>query len=227
MNDVPEDHAGTGDSASDIVASSDVLSEPEEASLDLSVVLPCLDEAETVGTCVRRALESMETHGIDGEVVIADNGSTDGDREIAEEAGARVVDIPQRGYGAALQGGIEAARGTYVVMADADDSYALEDVHRFYDKLLEGHDVVMGNRFAGGIQEGAMPFLHKHLGNPLLSWIGRIFFDSDIGDFHCGLRGFDRDKIHELDLRTTGMEFASELIVKAELHDLAITEIPT
>jgi len=198
-----------------------------DAPIDLSVVLPCLDEAETLATCIRKARGSIAALGIAGEVVIADNGSTDGSQDIARAEGARVVDVPTKGYGAALMGGIEAARGEFVIMADADDSYDLSTLGPFVDALRGGADLVMGNRFKGGIAPGAMPPLHKYLGNPVLTFVGRLFFRSPSGDFHCGMRGFRRDAILGLGLRTTGMEFASEMVVKATLEQLAITEVPT
>ncbi len=201
--------------------------EETETAVELSVVLPCLNEAETVGRCVEKARGSMEKHDIAGEVIVADNGSDDGSVEAAESAGARVVHIAQRGYGAAIQGGVDEARGDFVVMADADDSYALDEVHDFFEKLEEGCDFVMGNRFQGEIESEAMPILHRYVGNPVLSLIGRLFYGSDIGDFHCGMRGFRRDAYESLDVRSTGMEFASELVVKAELAGLRIEEIPT
>jgi glycosyltransferase involved in cell wall biosynthesis len=193
----------------------------------LSVVLPCLNEAETLETCVRKALEAIARLGISGEVIVADNGSTDGSRDIARRVGARVVDVPVRGYGAALQGGIEAARGEFVIMADADDSYDLGGLEPFVAKLREGYDLVMGNRFAGGIATGAMPPLHRYLGNPVLTAVGRLFFRSPVRDFHCGMRGFRRESILGLGLRTTGMEFASEMVAKAALRGLRVTEVPT
>lgn len=193
----------------------------------LSVVLPCLNEAETLEVCVRKAQACIARMGMQGEVIVADNGSTDGSQVIAERLGARVVDISIRGYGAALQGGIEAARGRFIIMADADDSYDLADLEPFIGKLREGYDLVMGNRFRGGIAPGAMPPLHRYLGNPVLTALGRLFFRSAIRDFHCGMRGFRRDAILSLELRTTGMEFASEMIAKAALHGLRVTEVPT
>ncbi len=198
-----------------------------QGGLELSVVLPCLNEAETLATCVAKALTAMEQLGIAGEVVVADNGSTDGSQQLAVAAGARVVDVAERGYGAALQGGIAAARGRYVLMADADDSYALEDLEPFVVALRGGADLVMGNRFRGGIEPGAMPFLHRYLGNPVLSYLGRLFFKIPVGDFHCGMRAFRRDKVLALGLRTTGMEFASELVVRSSLAGWTITEVPT
>jgi glycosyltransferase involved in cell wall biosynthesis len=195
--------------------------------IELSIVLPCLNEAETLEVCVRKARRSLDELGVVGEVVVADNGSTDGSQEIARAAGARVVDVPRRGYGAALAAGIEAAGGEYVLMADADDSYALDDIGGFLIELRGGADLVMGNRFKGGIAQGAMPFLHRYLGNPVLSRVGRLFFRIPIGDFHCGIRAFRRDRIMELELRTSGMEFASEMVVRASLRQLRITEVPT
>lgn len=203
------------------------MSTADRDRLEVSVVLPCLNEAQTLPICVGKALRSLEQLGVRGEVVVADNGSTDGSQTIAREAGARVVDIPLRGYGAALRGGITAARGRYVLMADADDSYALDDIGGFVDALRDGNELVMGNRFAGGIAPGAMPALHRYLGNPVLSAIGRLFFHIPVRDFHCGIRAFDRKKALDLDLRSDGMEFASELVVKFALVNSRITEIPT
>lgn len=195
--------------------------------VELSIVMPCLNEAETLAVCIRKALTSIRELGLVGEVLIADNGSTDGSQEIAIAEGARVVDIPRRGYGAALRGGIEAARGTFVLMADADDSYALDDIGAFVVELRNGADLVMGNRFKGGIAPGAMPFLHRYLGNPVLSRIGRALFRTPIGDFHCGIRAFRRDKIRLLGMKTDGMEFASEMVVRASIQQLTIVEVPT
>jgi len=194
---------------------------------ELTVVLPCLDEAETLEVCVRKALGWMRDHGVDGEVVVADNGSTDGSQQIACEAGARVVDVPRRGYGAALQGGIAAARGRFVIMGDADDSYDLDRLDPFLERLRAGDDVVMGNRFAGGIEPGAMPWLHRYVGNPVLSLLGRLLFRVPVQDFHCGLRGMRTEAVRGLGLRTTGMEFASEMVMKAALRGLRISEVPT
>jgi len=195
--------------------------------VELTVVMPCLNEAETVATCVRKAIECMERHGIDGEVVVADNGSTDGSQQLARDAGARVVHVAEKGYGNALMGGIRAARGKYVIMGDADDSYDFTALMPFVEQLRDGADLVMGNRFRGGIKPGAMPPLHRYLGNPVLSFIGRLFFGSKVGDFHCGLRGFRRDSILRIGLQTGGMEFASEMVVKATLHGLDVREVPT
>ena len=197
------------------------------AVVELSVVLPCLDEAETLATCIRKATRSFATLGVVGEVVVADNGSTDGSQDIARDEGAVVVDVPRRGYGAALIAGIRASRGGYVLMADADDSYALDDLGGFLRELRGGADLVMGNRFRGRIEPGAMPFLHRYVGNPVLSMLGRLFFHIPVGDFHCGIRAFRRDRVLELGLVTSGMEFASEMVVRASLAELRIREVPT
>jgi hypothetical protein len=200
--------------------------EPRD-DVELTVLMPCLNEAETVGTCVGKALAFMRRSGIGGEVVVADNGSTDGSQRLAEAAGARVVRVALRGYGAALIAGIGAARGRFVIMGDADDSYAFDRLDGFVERLRAGDQLVMGNRFAGGIAPGAMPPLHRFLGNPVLSFIGRVLFRSGIGDFHCGLRGFERRAVVGLGLVSTGMEFASEMVVKATLAGLRIAEVPT
>ncbi|BAT57566.1 undecaprenyl-phosphate 4-deoxy-4-formamido-L-arabinose transferase [Variibacter gotjawalensis] len=189
--------------------------------------MPCLNEAETIGICVEKAIRFIERHQIAGEVLIADNGSTDGSQEIAVALGARVVSIPEKGYGAALLGGIAHARGDYCVMGDADDSYDFDSLQFFLAELRNGADLVMGNRFRGGIGEGAMPWLHRYLGNPVLSFIGRLFFKVPVGDFHCGLRGFNTERIRALRLLTTGMEFASEMVVKCSLAGYRIREVPT
>jgi glycosyltransferase involved in cell wall biosynthesis len=189
--------------------------------------MPCLNEAETIGACIKKAERFLKDHGVEGEILIADNGSVDGSQEIAREHGARVIPVDQKGYGSALMGGIHAALGKFIIMGDADDSYDFYHLQDFLLKLREGYDLVMGNRFKGGIAPGAMPFLHRYLGNPVLSGIGRLFFRSPVGDFHCGLRGFRRDAILALNLRTTGMEFASEMIVKASIFDCKVAEVPT
>jgi glycosyltransferase involved in cell wall biosynthesis len=196
-------------------------------TIEVSVVMPCLNEAETLEICIAKARQAMSQANITGEIVIADNGSNDGSVEIAERLGARVVHVAARGYGNALMGGIAATRGTYIVMGDADNSYDFGHIPRFVDQLRKGSDVVMGNRFKGGIEPGAMPFLHKHLGNPVLSSVGKILFRSPVGDFHCGLRAFSKNAFQRMDLRTTGMEFASEIVVKASLLGLSIAEVPT
>jgi len=195
--------------------------------LELTILMPCLNEAETVGTCVRKARGFLERTGIDGEVLVADNGSSDGSPELAREAGARIVPIAQKGYGSALLGGIEAARGRFVIMADADDSYDFSCLDAFVEGLRAGNTMVIGHRFRGGIRPGAMPALHRYLGNPVLSFIGRLFFSSRIGDFHCGLRGVERAAALRLGLHAPGMEFASEMIVKATLAGWRIAEVPT
>ena len=195
--------------------------------MELTVVMPCLNEAETVATCVRKAVGFLHEYDISGEVVVADNGSTDGSQQLATDAGARVVPVSEKGYGNALMGGIVSARGRFIIMGDADDSYDFTNLMPFIEKLRDGADLVMGNRFEGGIEPGAMPPLHRYLGNPVLSFIGRLFFGSKIGDFHCGLRGFRRDSVMKLGLQATGMEFASELVVKATLAKQRITEVPT
>ena len=195
--------------------------------MELTILMPCLNEAETLAVCIRKARTFLEENHVDGEVLISDNGSTDGSREIAAAEGARVVMTPERGYGSALIYGTKAARGTYVIMGDADDSYDFLHLMPFLEKLREGYELVMGDRFAGGIEKGAMPFSHQYIGNPVLSFLGRLFYKSDIRDFHCGLRGYDREAFLRLDLRTTGMEYASEMVVMAQLHHLKITEVPT
>ena len=200
---------------------------PAEPDIEVSIVMPCLNEEESIRQCIRMAQEGLERAGAVGEIVIADNGSTDGSQEIARELGARVVDVPAKGYGAALMGGFEAARGRYVIMGDADGSYDFGHIEAFLERLRAGDDLVMGNRFRGGIAEGAMPFLHRYLGNPVLSFVGRLLFPSAIGDFHCGLRGFRREALATLDLQSPGMEFASEMVVKATLNELKISEVPT
>lgn len=196
-------------------------------SKEVSVVMPCHNEAETLAICIEKAQKYFKENNIDGEVVIADNGSTDGSQEIAKAKGARVIDVPQKGYGNALKGGFDQACGKYIIMGDADDSYDFSNLSLFIEKLREGYDFVIGNRFKGGIQKNAMPFLHRYLGNPVLSFLGRLFFKSKIGDFHCGLRGFSNEAYQKMNLTTTGMEFASEMIVKAHLMNYKITEVPT
>ncbi|HXE85873.1 MAG TPA: glycosyltransferase family 2 protein [Hyphomicrobiaceae bacterium] len=198
-----------------------------EAEVELTILMPCLNEAETIGICVEKALRFLATSGTSGEVLVADNGSTDGSIEIAQSLGARVVAVTTKGYGAALSGGITAARGKFVIMGDADDSYDLSNLGPFLEELRAGRDLVMGNRFRGGIEAGAMPVLHYYLGNPVLSFIGRLLFAIPVKDFHCGLRGFRRSAILGLDLKTTGMEFASEMVVRSALQRLNIGEVPT
>ncbi len=195
--------------------------------IELSIVMPCLNEAATIGVCIAKARAFLAGHAVSGEIVVADNGSTDGSQAIARALGAWVVDIAERGYGSALLGGIRAARGAYVIIGDSDDSYDFSNLGGFLERLRAGDDLVMGNRFQGGISPGAMPPLHRYLGNPVLSAIGRAFFGSPVGDFHCGLRGFRREAILGLDLQSPGMEFASEMVVKATIRALRISEVPT
>lgn len=195
--------------------------------IELSIVMPCLNEAATLGGCIAKARSFLGGRNIVGEIVVADNGSSDGSQAIARANGARVVDVAERGYGSALLAGIRAARGAYVIMGDSDDSYDFSGLAPFLDRLRAGDDLVMGNRFAGGILPGAMPALHRYLGNPVLSALGRAFFRSPVRDFHCGLRGFRREAILGLDLQAPGMEFASEMVVKATIQRLRISEVPT
>ena len=195
--------------------------------MELSVVIPCLNEARTLGTCIHEAKMALVENGISGELIVADNGSTDGSQGIAEQSGAKVVHVADKGYGSALQAGIKAARGRYVIMGDADHTYDFNHIPRFLEKLREGFDLVVGNRFSGGILPGAMPPLHRYLGNPALSAIGRTFYGSPIRDFHCGLRAFSKVAYEQLNLQATGMEFASEMIVRAALLKLKVAEVPT
>ncbi len=195
--------------------------------VELTILMPCLNEAETIGACIAKAKAFLASSGISGEVLIADNGSTDGSIAIAEGLGARVVPVPMRGYGAALSGGIASARGTFTIMGDADDSYDFGDLGAFLERLRAGDDLVMGNRFRGGIEAGAMPVLHRYLGNPVLSFLGRLFFSIPVADFHCGIRGFRTSVVRDLQLKTTGMEFASEMVVRSALDRLRISEVPT
>jgi glycosyltransferase involved in cell wall biosynthesis len=199
----------------------------EAETMELSVVMPCLNEAETLEVCIRKAQRAIRQANIAGEVVIADNGSTDGSIEIAERLGARVVRVKARGYGNALMGGIAAAAGKYILMGDADDSYDFAHIPRFLEQLRHGADLVMGNRFRGGIQKAAMPALHRYFGNPALTRLGQLFFRSPVGDFYCGLRAFRKEAYERMGLRTTGMEFATEMVVKATLLHLRIAEVPT
>lgn len=189
--------------------------------------MPCLNEAETLAICIKKAQGFLDSHSVKGEIIIADNGSTDGSIDIATTHGATIIHVAKKGYGNALKAGILASNGNFIIMGDADDSYDFESLMPYLEKLREGYDLVMGNRFKGGIKTGAMPFLHRYLGNPVLSFIGRLFFKIDIGDFHCGLRGFSKNAFLKMKLATTGMEFASEMIVKSKLNGLSITEVPT
>ncbi len=192
----------------------------------ITILMPCLNEAETLEVCIKKAQKFLKTQKFSGEVLIADNGSNDGSQKIALDNKARLINVKQKGYGSALMAGIESAKGKYIIMGDADDSYDFSDLTSFIDKLEKGYDLVMGNRFKGGIKKGAMPPLHRYIGNPILSGIGKLFFKSPINDFHSGLRAFKRDSIMNLELQTTGMEYASEMVVKATLFKLKITEVP-
>ena len=210
-----------------ILETKDVLKQGNESpTLELSIVMPCLNEAETLSICIQKAQQSLLKHDVKGEILVADNGSTDGSQEIARKMGARLIEVQDKGYGSALRGGVAAARGEYIIMGDADDSYNFSELSPFIQKLREGYDLVMGNRFEGTIKPGAMPALHKYVGNPVLTGIGRLLFSSQTGDFHCGLRAFRKDALEKLNLRTTGMEFASEMVVKATLHRMRVAEVP-
>ncbi|MCI0549613.1 MAG: glycosyltransferase family 2 protein [Anaerolineae bacterium] len=194
---------------------------------ELSIVLPCLNEERTVGNCVAQAKSFLTNGNIDGEVIVADNGSTDRSVSIAESKGAVIVHVEQKGYGSALRGGFEAAKGKFIIMADADESYDLVNLLPFVEKLREGYDLVMGNRFRGGIKRGAMPWHHKYIGNPILSFVGQLFFKTPAKDFHCGLRGFTKNAIEQMNLQTTGMELASEIVIKSSILGMKVCEVPT
>lgn len=194
--------------------------------LEVSILMPCLNEAETIGRCVDRARESIARLNIRAEILVADNGSTDGSQQIALAHGARVVTVDEPGYGAAIRGGVAASSGRYIIMGDADESYDFAEIPPILERLRVGDDLVMGNRFAGGIEKGAMPWSHRWIGNPVLSMTGRIFFGSHVRDFHCGLRGFSVDAFRRMRLNTTGMEFASEIVVKASLASMKVSEVP-
>jgi glycosyltransferase involved in cell wall biosynthesis len=194
---------------------------------EVSVVIPCLNEAATLAVCIAKAGQAMKDAGIQGEVIVADNGSSDGSQEIAVHNGARLLSVQRRGYGAALLGGFREARGRYLIMADGDDSYNFAHVPRFVERLRSGSDLVIGNRFQGGIEPGAMPLLHRYLGNPVLTWLGRVIYRADCGDFHCGMRGLSKSAFERMHLTATGMEFASEMVVKATLAGMRVEEIPT
>ena len=217
-------HSNT-DSATAVSIITEAAGDPD--SLELSVVMPCLNEAETLEVCIAKARRALSELNIAGEIIVADNGSTDGSQAMAERMGARVVNVEAKGYGSALMGGITAASGKFIIMGDADDSYDFGELGPFVEKMRAGYDLVMGNRFKGGIEPGAMPALHRYLGNPVLTAVGRLFFHSPAGDFHCGLRGFRKASVMKMDLRTTGMEFASEMVVKATLGKMRIAEVPT
>ena len=195
--------------------------------IELSIVLPCLNEERTVGVCVAQARSFLTTQNVKGEVIVADNGSTDDSATIAESNGAIVIHVREKGYGNALKGGFEAARGKFIIMADADESYDLVHLMPFLEKLRQGYDLVMGNRFKGGIKKGAMPWHHKYIGNPILSFVGQLFFKTPAKDFHCGLRGFTKDAVEKMNLQTTGMELASEIVIKSSILGMRVCEVPT
>ncbi|HBZ54020.1 MAG TPA: dolichol-P-glucose synthetase, partial [Syntrophobacteraceae bacterium] len=201
----------------------------EHPEVELTIVMPCLNEVETLANCIQQARETLQKHRIDGEIIVADNGSTDGSIEIAESLGARLVHVARKGYGNALMGGIAAARGKYIIMGDSDESYDFREIPRFLEKLRQGNDLVMGCRMPSGggqVHPGAMPFLHRWLGNPAFSLLVRWWFHAPIHDVHCGLRGFTKELYDRLDLRCSGMEFASEMVIKASLHRASIGEVP-
>ena len=195
-------------------------------AVEVSIVMPCLNEAETLASCIHKAQRAIEKDGLSAEIIVADNGSTDGSQVIAKELGARVVPVERKGYGSALIAGIDAAGGQFVIMGDADDSYDFSAIAPLIAKLREGYDLVVGNRFAGRIERGAMPWSHRWIGNPALTWISRIFFHTSVGDMHCGLRGFRKDAYETMRLRAAGMEFASEMVIKASLKRMKIAEVP-
>ena len=195
-------------------------------AVEVSIVMPCLNEAETLAACIQKAQSAIEKDGLSAEIIVADNGSTDGSQAIAKELGARLVQVERKGYGSALIGGIQAARGEFVIMGDADDSYDFTAIAPLIARLRDGCDLVVGNRFLGGIEPGAMPWSHRWIGNPVLTFISRVFFHTPVGDAHCGLRGFRKDAFERMKLRATGMEFASEMVIKASLKGMRIAEVP-
>lgn len=196
-------------------------------AIEVTILMPCLNEAETLGACIKKAKAWMSHAEVSAEILIADNGSTDGSQKIATKAGATVINVPTKGYGAAISAGVAAAKGKYIIMGDSDDSYDFSKLGLFLKDLREGKHLVMGNRFLGGIEPGAMPWKNKHIGNPILSYIGRKLFTVPVSDFHCGLRGFSKLAFMQLDLKTTGMEFASEMVIRAGLLGMQISEVPT
>jgi glycosyltransferase involved in cell wall biosynthesis len=200
--------------------------ESQSVAVEVSIVMPCLNEVETLATCIRKAQKAIEEHGLAAEIIVADNGSTDGSQAAASKLGVTVIDVAKKGYGNALRGGIDAARGKFVIMGDADDSYDFAAIGPMIDKLRDGYDLVLGNRFTGGIEQGAMPWLHRWIGNPALTWISRVLFKTPVGDMHCGLRGFRKDAYEKMRLRAVGMEFASEMVIKASMRGMAIAEVP-
>jgi glycosyltransferase involved in cell wall biosynthesis len=199
----------------------------KDEQIELSIVLPCLNEEQTVGICVAKAVHFLKEYKVNGEVIVADNGSTDSSIEIARREGAVIAHVEQRGYGMALRGGFSSARGKYIIMADSDDSYDLVNLLPFVEKLREGYDLVMGNRFKGGIKNGAMPWHHRYIGNPILSFLGKLFFKTPANDFHCGLRGFTKEAVEKMELQTTGMELASEIVIKSSVMNMNVCEVPT
>lgn len=201
--------------------------EKKEEIFELTILMPCLNEEETIGICIEKAKKYIENNKVRAEILISDNGSTDRSVEIAKSMGARVCHEERKGYGSALIRGTKEAKGKYIIMGDCDDSYDFLNLHEMLTELRNGTQLVMGNRFKGGIEKGAMPFSHKYIGNPLLSGIGRILYKTDIGDFHCGLRGYDRQSILNLNLQSSGMEYASEMVVQAVKNNLKIAEVPT
>lgn len=197
-----------------------------ELEVEVSLVMPCLNEAETLATCIRKAQATILEHQLSAEIVIADNGSTDGSAAIARRLGVRVVSVREKGYGSAVTGGVRAARGKYIVLADTDGSHDLTSIYPFVEKLRHGYELVMGNRFQGGIERGAMAWSHRWIGNPILTWLGRVFFGCPVGDFHCGMRAFTKDAFYRMDLRTTGFEFCTEMVIRASVYRLRIAELP-
>ena len=218
--------AGDGYMSMTVVSRVEGLPEPADSEFEISVIMPCLNEARTVGLCVDKALRALQELNVKGEVVVADNGSSDGSQEIAQQHGARVIAVARKGYGHALRAGIQTARGRYIVMGDADDSYDFSALAPFVERLRAGYDLVMGNRFQGGIRPGAMPWLHRYVGNPILTGILNLFFRTPIGDAHCGLRAFRKDSYAKLGLAAPGMEFASEMVVRACVSHQKVTEVP-
>ena len=194
--------------------------------MELSIVMPCLNEEKTISSCIQKSKSFLDENNIEGEVIVADNGSTDGSVNLAISLGAKIVNVNKKGYGSAIIGGVKKSKGKYVIIGDADNTYDFSNLRMFIDNLRSGDDLVMGNRFLGGIKEGAMPFKNKYIGNPILSFIGRLFYKTNIRDFHCGLRGFSRKSFDLMNLTTTGMEFASEMVVKASLLGLKTCEVP-
>lgn len=198
-----------------------------EKEIELTILMPCLNEENTIGICIEKAQKSLKENNIAGEILISDNGSEDKSVEIAEKLGARVTHEEVKGYGSVLRKGTQEACGKYIIMGDSDDSYDCLHLEKFVEKLIDGYELVMGNRFQGGIEKGAMPFSNRYIGNPVLSGIGRALYKTKLGDWHCGLRGYNKDSILALNLQSTGMEYASEMIVEAVKHNLKITEVPT